>query len=307
MRSGLLHWPALLLLVGNAAAGEGDRATLHEGTGRTEVRLGGRHLLTYVPGDAEVRRPYFKDLHAPGGTPVTRTHPPVKGRDALDHATMHPGLWLAFGDLGGVDFWRNKGKVVSDKIEAPPGVLARRHRYLDPAGASVATEELTVAFMPHPAGVLLRWSSTFRPTTKELVFGDQEEMGLGVRLAAPLTVARGGGILDADGRRDGKGIWGKTSAWCEYFGKVDGRRVGVVVMPHPKNFRPSWWHARDYGLLVANPFGRRAFTRGTASRVVVRPGESLRLAFGILVYAAAENRSPATAAYASYLELENQK
>ena len=24
---------------------------------------------------------------------------------------MHPGLWLAFGDLGGADFWRNKATV----------------------------------------------------------------------------------------------------------------------------------------------------------------------------------------------------
>ena len=39
-------------------------------------------------------------------------------------------------------------------------------------------------------------------------------------------------------------------------------------MPGPGNFGRSWFQARDYGLLVANPFGRRYFTGGEPSRVV---------------------------------------
>ena len=31
-------------------------------------------------------------------------------------------------------------------------------------------------------------------------------------------------------------------------------------MDHPENLRhPTWWHARDYGLLAANPFGQHDF------------------------------------------------
>jgi hypothetical protein len=56
-------------------------------------------------------------------------------------------------------------------------------------------------------------------------------------------------------------------------------------MPHPDNFRRSWMHVRDYGLVVANPFGQRAFTKGEASRIEVKPGEKLRLRFGVLAYA----------------------
>jgi hypothetical protein len=65
----------------------------------------------------------------------------------------------------------------------------------------------------------------------------------------------------------------------------DGRRAGLLVFPHPSNFRPSWMHARDYGVLVANPFGRMAFTKGEPSRVEVRPGEAFRLRFAVLAYA----------------------
>jgi hypothetical protein len=55
-------------------------------------------------------------------------------------------------------------------------------------------------------------------------------------------------------------------------------------MPDLGNFRRGWFHARDYGLLVANPFGRHAFTKGERSRVTVGKGETFRLRFGVFVY-----------------------
>jgi hypothetical protein len=57
-------------------------------------------------------------------------------------------------------------------------------------------------------------------------------------------------------------------------------------MPHPDNFRPSWYHARDYGLLVANAFGRRAMKAGKESRVELEKGKPFRLRYGIFVHGA---------------------
>jgi hypothetical protein len=54
-----------------------------------------------------------------------------------------------------------------------------------------------------------------------------------------------------------------------------------VLLADPRNFRPSWFHARDYGLMVANPFGRKALSGGPESRVEVKPGETFRLGFGL--------------------------
>jgi hypothetical protein len=80
--------------------------------------------------------------------------------------------------------------------------------------------------------------------------------------------------------------------------------VGVLVVPDPDNFHTSWWHARDYGLLVANPFGRKALTGGEKSSVIVRRGEKLRLRFGVLIHAAeAEGRFDPAAAARDVLEL----
>jgi hypothetical protein len=55
-------------------------------------------------------------------------------------------------------------------------------------------------------------------------------------------------------------------------------------MPDPENFRPSWFHIRNSGLMAANPFGRNAFTGGEKSRITIRPGEELRLRFGVLFH-----------------------
>ena len=118
-------------------------------------------------------------------------------------------------------------------------------------------------------------------------------------MATPLAVAKGGRIINSNGLRNEAEVWGKQADWCAYAGKIDGRRAGVMLMPHPENFRRSWFHARDYGLLVANPFGRNAFTRDEKSEIVIPKGQSLRLRFGVLVWSGEPDLG---AAYRDYLQ-----
>ena len=106
-------------------------------------------------------------------------------------------------------------------------------------------------------------------------------MGLGVRVATSLAVANGGRIVDSEGRLNGKGVWGRQSNWCDYHGRIGDVLLGVTLMPDPENFRPSWYHARDYGFVAANPFGRNAFTKQEKSRLVVPVGKPLRLRFAV--------------------------
>ena len=43
---------------------------------------------------------------------------------------------------------------------------------------------------------------------------------------------------------------------------MDEKVVGVAIFDHPSNPRhPTWWHARDYGLVAANPFGIHDFEK----------------------------------------------
>ena len=74
-----------------------------------------------------------------------RTHPPGDG-DATDHATMHPGVWLAFGDINGEDFWRNKARIEHVAFTAEPAVaegrltFATENRLIAQDGMPLATQ-----------------------------------------------------------------------------------------------------------------------------------------------------------------------
>lgn len=291
-----------LVVLFPAAVRAQSPVTFDQKADRLHIQIDGKQFATYVWEDGKVRRPYFAHVHAPNGVQVTRNRPPVAGKDATDHDTMHPGLWLAFGDVAGADFWRNKGTVAhAEFVEKPKatktgGTFAVRNRYT--VGEKTVCEEVCrITITVRKAGHLLDWTSEFTGP-EEFSFGDQEEMGLGVRVATPITVKNGGRILNSAGAKNEKEAWGKQADWCDYGGTIDGKEVGVALMPDPANFRRSWFHARDYGLLVANPFGQNAFARGEKSKVVVKKGETFRLRFGVLVHA---GKVDVGAAYAEWL------
>ncbi len=276
--------------------------------GKLQASWGQQPLATYVFDDSVVGRPYFRDVRTLDGMSVTRNHPPREGTDATDHATMHPGVWLAFGDLSGADFWRNKARVEHDgfveatHVDGPRASFTVRNRYRS-GNDILCTEVCRHRLIRHPTGWMLTYESTF--TSERLfTFGDQEEMGLGVRVATPLAVKNGKGeILNSRGQRNEKNVWGQTADWCDYRGELNGQRVGLLLMPDPANFRPCWFHARDYGFVAANPFGRKAFTRGEPSRVEIKPGESFRLRFGVLVHGTpADQLLDAQTAYQDFIK-----
>jgi hypothetical protein len=258
---------------------------------RLDIKIDDVAMATYVFRDDKILRPYFAHLRAPNGLQVTRNHPPLAGVDATDHDTFHPGLWLAFGDLSGGDFWRNKAKVDHVEFVSEPradgtgGTFAVRNRYV--RGDKTVCEELCrVAVLARESGYWLVLDSRFSGPD-EFYFGDQEEMGLGIRVATPLAVKNGGTLQNSNAQSGEKQVWGRQADWCDYGGTIDGQPVGVTLIPDPANFRRSWFHARDYGFVAANPFGRQAFTKGEKSQVVIRAGESLRLRFAVRVRAAA--------------------
>jgi hypothetical protein len=306
-------WLALAIgLIASAGtrADDGPEVAFRQEPGQLRITIGGSPLAVYVFRDPTTPRPYFDHVHAPGGIPVTRNHPPIAGQDPTDHAELHPGLWLAFGDLGGADFWRNAARVEHEGFVEPPtgaagrGTFTVRNRYRSAGGeATVCREVCRYTILARPARTLLIAESTFSSDEGDFAFGDQEEMGFGVRVATPLAVKQGGLIVNSNGARDERQVRGESADWCDYSGTIDARRAGVTLMPDPRNFRPSWFHARDYGLLVANPFGRKSLAKGPESRVVVKHGEAFRLGFGILLHSSsAGGETDLAAAYRDYLE-----
>jgi hypothetical protein len=290
-------------LTAQAFAADPPKVELNKQPGQVEITVGGKPFATYVYADPKISRPYFAHVHAPNGTQVTRNHPPIAGKDKMDHPEFHPGIWLAFGDIEGNDYWRLKAPVEHSRFypDRTNDTFSVLNRYLaanDPSDL-ICEEVCHFQIAPTPFGIMLLWDSTFLGVHK-FTFGDQEEMGLGVRVATPMRVEAGDGSIppgtgtmtDAKGRKNGAEIGGNDSDWCDYSGTVDGQQVGITIFCHPDNFRPSWFHARDYGFFAANAFGRAAFKKGPPSKVDVLPEDEFQLRYGVLVHSSADGKQP---------------
>ncbi len=261
-----------------------------ERSDRLVIALSGHSIGEFVFRDERILRPYLANVRAPDGTRATRSHPPVPGIDAVDHDTMHPGIWLAFGDVSGADFWRNKGRMEHVGFVEPPALregklgFATGSRLITPDGRTLCHLTTRLRFHALTNAWRVDWEATFRSDDGDFVFGDQEEMGFGARVATPITEKNGGLVTSSSALRGAARTWGQPALWCDYSGVLEGRSVGLTLVADPGNFRGSWWHNRDYGVFVANPFGRASMKQGEKSAVTVRRGEDFRIRFAAVVH-----------------------
>jgi hypothetical protein len=267
----------------------GDGFHVDQQDRQLRISLRGKPIVDFVFRDDKILRPYFANARLTNGVQVTRTHPPVSGVDALDHDTMHPGIWLGLGDVSGQDYWRNKAAMEHVRFVHAPHVVdghlkfATECRLKTGAGDPLCllTNEFMLTERPH--GWRLVWSASFHADHRAIVLGDQEEMGFGARVATPFTERNGGLLRSSTGKTTAKDTWGQPAAWCDYSGK-GANSGGILLMASDQNYRPSWWHNRDYGVFVANPFGRNAMKQGSRSEVTIARGETLKLVFGAMIH-----------------------
>jgi hypothetical protein len=289
------EWLSLLVAIAlslNALAADIWSVVPDDACGSRPIKLHGKAFATYTYRDPAIMRPYFANVFAPSGAKITRNLPQAPD-DPQDHPTIHPGVWLAFGDLSGADSWRLAAPIEHARFVLEPHADDRvlkfsvANRYLTAdRQREICRERCDYAIHELPNGVLMLWDSTFHSEIGDFVFGDQEELGLGVRLAKTVAVkgGQGGRILNSNGQKNEAEAWGQQADWCDYSGPVGDEFVGILLMPHPKNFRRSWCHSRDTGFIAMNPFGRNAFTGGEKSAVTVPRGETFQLRYGVLFH-----------------------
>ena len=128
---------------------------------------------------------------------------------------------------------------------------------------------------------------TLKALEEDVLFGDTKEGGvLSLRVASSMDVLRGGRLVSSSGGVNEAEVWGKRAHWCDYSGPVNTRWVSVACFEHNESFRhPTYWHARDYGLLTANPFGVSVFEGpGYSGEHALPAGESLRFRYRVYVH-----------------------
>lgn len=281
----------LLLLI--AVTPSSAQLQVNSKPGSLHITNGPTPVIEYVYSDSQILRPYFTRAHSPGGLLLTRANPPVAGVDAVDHPTMHPGIWLAWGDINGQDFWRNKARIEhlrfidEPRIDSERVTFATENQFVTAEGVSIGKLINRMQVAQVPVGTVILWQATLQATDKALTLGDQEEMGFGIRMATPLTEKNTGVITNSAGLKSAKLTWGQPADWCDYSGQLAGKACGITSFSSPKNMRSSWWHNRDYGLCVANPFAKAAMKQGAAEPITIQPGQSQTFTFGAILHDAA--------------------
>jgi len=261
-------WLAALPLVGCASPllrrGPQISYAYDEEQGALGVLVDGE-LFTRYFGIAKPK-PYFYPLLAPGGLPVTRGFP-FEERDGeeRDHP-HHVSLWYAHGDVDGRDFWHGSDPEAHMTMRTFPIPDAAREvetsQYWISREQVLATDHRRISFGATESARWIDFEITIEPEGERLTLGDTKEGTFALRLAPTLRVQgerAAGSLLDSEGREDAA-AWGKRARWLAARGPVEGVDVTVALFDHPRNPRhPTWWHARTYGLLAANPFGAHDF------------------------------------------------
>jgi len=283
---------------------------------RLRVEISGQLFTEYLY--KNVPRPYCYPLIGPGGAAMTRDWP-MKDTPGEDHDHQHHrSLWFAHGSVNGHDFWSEEkafGKTVHEdflEVKAGPeaGMIRERNKWVAADGTVVCTDERTLRFYnpTSPSERLMDFEITMIASNGELTFGDTKEGTMAVRLAETMRLkgkVGHGHIVNSAGVRDGQ-TWGKQADWCDYYGPVEGKTVGIAIFDHPQNPRhPTWWHVRDYGLFAANPFGQHDFEslpNKTAGNLVVPAGKSVTFRYRFYLHEGDDQQANVAEKYQQYVK-----
>jgi hypothetical protein len=282
---------------------------------RIDFRHGKALTTTYHIG-SNVAKPYFWPLNDPDGQPLTRAWPmgPAEPGEKKDHIHQK-SAWFCHGDVipegmevqqkikgvEGIDFWseaKGHGRIVCTKV-APPhveknhGFVTTYNKWVTADGRKILDEVRRVHFYDFGDAQLLVLDIDLDASVVPVTFGDTKEGSMGVRVRQVLNADKTGkgALTNADGKvgeEGANGCWGRLSAWCDDSGPVDGKTAGVAIFADPKNPLPSCWHARGYGLVAANPFGRAKSgfpdMKGKHDLFKLAKGEHLKLRYGLLLH-----------------------
>ena len=291
---------------------------------RVDVLVGGKPFTSYV-WPTTLKKPVLFPLRAANGVVVTRGYPlePRPG-ERVDHP-HHAGLWFNYGDVNGLDFWNNSDaipvgqrskygtiahrSVRSVKSGSGEGVLDTTEEWVTPDNTPILREETRYVFRASSGARTIDRITTLTALDKEVVFTDNKEGVLGLRVARSLehpslqpekfTDAQGnvtpvakldtagvhGHYLSSEGKQ-GDDVWGTRGKWVVLHGDVGGTPVSLAILDHPKNWGyPTYWHARGYGLFAANPLGQKSLTNGKAEATDYKlaPKTSVTFRYEVLI------------------------
>ena len=289
------------LQAGTVAGG----VSVTDGEHGVDVACSGALFTTYRYAEPVVK-PYLYPVIGPTGEGMTRNYPmiPDVPGEKHDHP-HHKSIYVSHGEVSGADVWSetpghgyqrhvaflpaygDSGAHVSGPVL---GAIRSTNNWVGSDEQKVVEDERRYTFYPLASGArLIDLEVTFRATAGPVHFGDTKEGGIiSLRVATSMDASGDGRMENAIGGIGEAECWGKRAQWLDYTGPVKGKTLGFAVYDHPSSFRhPTYWHARNYGLFTANPFGLHDYyaNPGVDGSHVLPEGGLLRFKYRIYVHA----------------------
>jgi len=260
-----------------------------EAAGTVAIRIEG-HAFAEVD-YKKYAKPVISTLIGPTGVNLLRNWP-MRGAapgEETDHP-HHKGMWFDHGSVNGVDFWAETEKsgkiVVAGKPKITPTAdsvtIETSENWIAPGDKKICSSHTLLTLGLDGEDRFAEYNVTVQASEADLTFGDTKEGSLGLRSHPALNLkgkVATAHAVNSEGEKD-LAIWGKKARWVDYTGTIDGKTVGIACFDYPANLRyPTTWHAREYGLIAANPFGLHDFDKKKnpegAGNHTVKKGDSL--------------------------------
>lgn len=307
---------------------------------RVDVLVDGAPFTAYIWPE-RLAKPVLYPIRSASGSLVTRGFPldPRPG-ERVDHP-HHVGLWFNHGDVNGVDFWNNSdalkpverakmGSIRHVAIESASGGAGRGELkvacdWIMPDGSTVIHEKTAYAFGAAAGTRVIDRDTTLTAAAKRVVFNDNKEGTLGMRVARALeapskeplvfTDASGkptgvpaldntgvNGLYTSSEGVTGDAVWATRGRWVALSGRLGDEPVVLLLLDHPANpGYPTYWHARGYGLFAANPLGAKVFSNGKEQlNLALEPGQSAHFRHRLLILSGAFSAQQAEAAWKEF-------
>jgi len=330
----LLSW-LVFVPVGFGAEGTPLKAVVNNGV--ITFSLKDQVLTQYVAQGEKLAKPYFWPVNTPSGVTVTRAWPLKTGfpKETTDHVHQK-SIWFCHGDVipndpkfkepslikgvEGVDFWAEvpgHGKIVCTEIGKPEvkdntATVKTVNEWRSSSGKVILKEIRIIMVSVLGTALRIDLDIDLEAVNCGVTFGDTKEGSMGVRVSDEIKVKGGNGAyFNAEGKKNEKEVWGYQSDWVDYVGKVtyaEGKEkeVGIAIFSHSENkFKPAW-HAREYGLLAANPFGRSKSgfpsMKENKELVTLKKAEHLKLKYAVFVHEGDTKTAEVAKQYADYIK-----
>jgi len=297
------------LLAFPASADHHEKVTAKKLDDRVRIEIGGELFTEYL--FKHESKPICFPIIAPDGQSITRHWPMREDRDgeAHDHP-HHESLWFTHQLVNGTSFWhvnKGSGQTVHEKfVKVESGdraVIKAKNKWVGPEGKIFCTDTRTLTFFELDNGDrVIDYDVSLHASHGKLTLGDAKDGVLGIRMHPALRIDKGAHAVNSEGDT-GKPVWGKRAKWIDYSAKVDGKPAGIAIFDHPRNLRhPTWWHARAYGLLSANPLGISYFEKKDrgAGEYVIEDGDTLRFQYRIIFHRGSAVDAEIDQRYSSY-------